>query len=285
MISQIRGKRGDREAAAVLGARALPINAVSCAIRRDNLRRAVEFVEQGRGQQWSLASRPRILKSRVRASAITGRATADSAARECGEFAEQWEVTEIRYLQGVTRFLLPPSYADSQEALCYGPIIILIASKYSCNAIIVPTSQYAQGLHQGDKAHILYEFRTDLKVFLRKIWDEVMISNWMGKCLEDIYICSYTPTLSALIRARQTITMKTSVIPSFPAIGQSQLGAGQSTVLATVDSELELIHKLALLQVKFISLSGDEATQAGALDALQRNTWVHLACNGRKDRK
>ena len=32
-------------------------------------------------------------------------------------------------------------------------------------------------------------------------------------------------------------------------------------------------------------LSGDAATRAGALDALQHNTWVHLACHGKQDRE
>jgi len=51
-----------REAAAAFHyARTLPIDAASCAIRCDNLRHAVELVEQGRGQQWSLASRLKTL--------------------------------------------------------------------------------------------------------------------------------------------------------------------------------------------------------------------------------
>ncbi|KAG1846750.1 CHAT domain-containing protein [Suillus subluteus] len=101
-------------------------------------------------------------------------------------------------------------------------------------------------------------------------------------CLEDIYICSYTPTLSALIRSRQT--MKTRITPSFAVIGQSQPGAGQGAVLPAVDSELELVHKLIPSGVKFTNISGDKATQAlGALDALQQNTWVHLACHENQD--
>ncbi|KAG2031798.1 hypothetical protein BDR03DRAFT_875201, partial [Suillus americanus] len=47
-----------REAAAAFHyARSLPVDAASCAIHCANLRHAVELVEQGRGQQWSLASR------------------------------------------------------------------------------------------------------------------------------------------------------------------------------------------------------------------------------------
>ncbi|KAG0696808.1 CHAT domain-containing protein [Suillus ampliporus] len=102
-------------------------------------------------------------------------------------------------------------------------------------------------------------------------------------CLEELYVCSYTPTLSALIRSQQM--MKTRATLSFIAVGQSQPGAGQGTVLTAVDGELKLVHKFVPPNVKFTTLSGDDATRAGALDALQRNTWVHLACHGKQDRE
>ncbi|KAG2033405.1 hypothetical protein BDR03DRAFT_1094421, partial [Suillus americanus] len=114
-----------REAAtAFRGAQSLPVDAASCAIRRDNLRRAVEFVEQGRGQQWSLASRLRtpledlksaspqlaqkLLGINKRLSHAQGSvgsadpATADRAATKYRRLTKQWEaaVAEIRNLQG-----------------------------------------------------------------------------------------------------------------------------------------------------------------------------------------
>ncbi|KAG1745287.1 hypothetical protein EDB19DRAFT_1906404 [Suillus lakei] len=61
-------------------------------------------------------------------------------------------------------------------------------------------------------------------------------------CLEDLYICSYMPTLSALIRSGRM--MKSCVPPSFVVIGQGQPGAGESKALLAVDSELELVRKL-----------------------------------------
>ncbi|KAG1828284.1 hypothetical protein EV424DRAFT_1536818 [Suillus variegatus] len=75
-------------------------------------------------------------------------------------------------------------------------------------------------------------------------------------CPEDLYICSYMPTLLALIRSRQL--MKKRVLPSFVAIGHGQPGTGKGKALLAVDSELELAHKL-------------------------QNTWVHLACHGKQD--
>ncbi|KAG1721703.1 CHAT domain-containing protein [Suillus lakei] len=348
-------------------ARSLPVDAGSCAMRRHDLQKAVELVEQGRGQQWSVASRLRSPLEDLRStnpnlahkfsklserlsdaqgSAVsTDRAAADRAETQYRRLQEQWgaAVAEIRHVEGFSRFLLPPSYTDLQVAALHGPVIILVASKYSCSAIVVPTS--------GEPHHVRFpritlpdleklkddfatairhtarmrpeEPRKKLRVLLRTVWDEIMLPIvnvlqhdlklrrrsriWLcptaaftsvplhaanpfrmkadrsgpEACLEDIYICSYTPTLSALIRSRQA--MKTCVTPSFAAIGQSQPGAGQGAVLPAVDSELELVHELVPSNVKFTNLSGDGATQAGALDALQQNAWVHLACHGKQD--
>ncbi|KAG1738607.1 CHAT domain-containing protein [Suillus paluster] len=360
-----------REAAAAFhNARSLSVNAASGALRRDNIRKAVELVEQGRGQQWSLASRLRTpvedlelahpklahkfleLSARISnaaqgSAAITDRAAADLAAREYRRLTEQWEtaVNEIRNNQGFARFLLPPLYEDLQAAACQGPVIILIASRYSCDAIIVPKSGEPRhvpfsSLVLADLVKLKDDFarairhasimgpeepRKDLIVLLRKIWEEIMLPVadvlqhdlklrhrsriWLcptaaftsiplhaahpsrtkadrsGRepCLADLYICSYTPTLSALIRSRQT--MKTRATPSFVAIGQGRPGAGQGTELATVDSELELVCKLIPATANPTTLSGDAATRAGALEALQQNTWVHLACHGKQDRE
>ncbi|KAG2131900.1 CHAT domain-containing protein [Suillus cothurnatus] len=359
-----------REAATAFdGAQSLPVDAASCAIRRDHLLRAVELVEQGRGQQWSLASRLRtpvedlesanptlahnyLALSKLLSNAaqnnsatITDKATADRAATEYRRLTEQWAavVAEIRGIRAFSRFLLPPLYGGLQAAARQGPVIILIASEYSCSAIIVSTS--------GDPHHVplpsvtLAELtnlkdrfarairharvmgpkvpRNDLIVLLRTVWDTIMLpivnvlqhglklkflsriwlcptaaftsiplhaahpfkTNADGSkepCLEDLYICSYTPTLSALVRSRQL--MKKRVTPSFVTIGQGKPGAGKGKELLAVDSELELVHKLVPATANRTTISGDAATRAGALEALQQNTWVHLACHGKQDR-
>jgi CHAT domain-containing protein len=50
-----------------------------------------------------------------------------------------------------------------------------------------------------------------------------------------------------------------------------------------VDSEIELVRKLVPATVNRTTISGDAATRAGALQALQENTWVHLACHAKQD--
>ncbi|KAG1763936.1 CHAT domain-containing protein [Suillus occidentalis] len=357
-----------REAATAFGsARSLSVDAASCAIRRDNLRQAAELVEQGRGQQWSLASRlrtpledlnsasPQLAQKFVELSKLLSDAqgsagsadpaAADRVATEYRTLTRQWEaaVAEIRNFRAFSRFLLPPSYEDLQAAARQGPVIILVASQYSCSAIIVPTSG---GPHNvplpsvtlADLINLKNRFtkairrasvlgpkvpRNDLIVLLRTVWDEIMLPIvnvlqhdlklqfhsriWLcpaaaftsiplhaahpfrtnadrskEPCLEDLYICSYTPTLSALVRSRQM--MKKQVTPSFATIGQGKPDAGKGKALLAVDSELELVHKLVPATANRTTISGDAATRAGALKALEENTWVHLACHGKQDR-
>ncbi|KAG1717956.1 CHAT domain-containing protein [Suillus lakei] len=314
-----------REAtAAFRGVRLLPVNAVSCAIRRDDLRQAVELVERGRGQQWSLACRLRIpledlesinpnlahklselskrLSDHMGSVASMERAAADKAVVQYRRLTEQWEavVSEIRNLQGFSRFFLPPSYEDLQAAARHGPVIIFIASKYLCSAIVVLTS--GEPHHKvWDKIMLLIvnllQHGLKLKIHSR-IWlcptaaftfiplhgahpFRIKADRSKEPCLEDLFICSYTPTLSALIRSRQA--MKTCVTPSFVAIGQGQPDARKCRVLLAADSELELVRKLVPATVTCTVVSGDAATRAGALEALQQNTWVHLACHGKRD--
>ncbi|KIK39882.1 hypothetical protein CY34DRAFT_297687 [Suillus luteus UH-Slu-Lm8-n1] len=356
-----------REAAtAFRRAQSIPVDAASCAIRRGNLLRAVELIEQGRGQQWSLVSRLRTpledlestspelarkvseLNKRLAGAqgsvGSTDRAAADRAATEYRGLTRQWEaaVAEIRNLPGFSRFLLPPAYEDLQAAARHGPVIVLIASQYSCGTIIVPTSgdPYHVPLSSialADLNNLKERFtgairnasrmdptkpRNDLIVLLRIVWHEIMLPVvnilenvlklkrrsriWLcptaaftsiplhaanpflikadhskEPCLEDLYVCSYTPTLSALVRSRRS--MKKRVTPSFVAIGQGQPSAGKGKELLAVDSELELVHKLVPATASHTTISGDAATRAGALEALESNTWVHLACHGKQD--
>jgi CHAT domain-containing protein len=79
--------------------------------------------------------------------------------------------------------------------------------------------------------------------------------------------------------------MKKRVHPSFVAIGQGQPRAGKSKELLAVDSEIELVRKLVPETINRTTISGDAATRASALQGLEENTWVHLACHGKQDRE
>ncbi|KAG2123671.1 hypothetical protein BD769DRAFT_1776734 [Suillus cothurnatus] len=189
-----------REAAtAFRNARSLPVDAASCSIRRDNLRYAVELVEQGRGQQWSLASRPRTpledLKltcpelahrlSEINKCLSDTQGSANSADRAAADRA----AIHYRRLQGQR------GAVAAEIPARHGPVIILLASQYLCGAIVVPTSgephhasfprinlTHLEKLKSDFAREIRHasfmrpeETRKELQVLLRTVWDEIML--------------------------------------------------------------------------------------------------------------
>ncbi|KAG2128449.1 CHAT domain-containing protein [Suillus cothurnatus] len=95
--------------------------------------------------------------------------------------------------------------------------------------------------------------------------------------LSDIYISSYTLTLLTLIRARKHVSRDTSP-QHFVAIGGDP---DKGRELECVAPELAIVAEcLEPVVSSFISLEDGDATVQGALDALNHNHWLHLACHG-----
>ena len=105
------------------------------------------------------------------------------------------------------------------------------------------------------------------------------------KNLMDIYVSSYAPSLSALLRARErTGSQKeacgTSSVISFAAVGQGLPGAGTKLgQLPEVEHEI-LIETGMPSDVKFEAVTGDAATIEGAIQAFRDHRWIHVVCHG-----
>ncbi|KAG1908927.1 CHAT domain-containing protein [Suillus fuscotomentosus] len=99
--------------------------------------------------------------------------------------------------------------------------------------------------------------------------------------LSDMYISSYTPTLATLVRARQQVSRDTSS-QHFVAIGQGNPVEGKE--LKCVAPELAVVAQHVTPVISFTSLEDGNATVEGALEALNRNQWLHLACHGMPNR-
>jgi CHAT domain-containing protein len=96
--------------------------------------------------------------------------------------------------------------------------------------------------------------------------------------LSEIYISSYTPTLATLVCARQHVAQYAST-QNFVAIGQGNPDRGKE--LRCVAPELDAIARhLVLIVLSFTLLKDNEAMVQHALDALDHNQWLHLACHG-----
>jgi CHAT domain-containing protein len=88
----------------------------------------------------------------------------------------------------------------------------------------------------------------------------------------DLYICSYTPTLSALIQShRRDSNSHSSDRPSILLVAQPDPS------LPSVEEEIQVIQDL---DTEVTSLISEAATPATVVDGFHRHEFVHFACHG-----
>ncbi|KAG1828028.1 CHAT domain-containing protein [Suillus variegatus] len=318
----------------------LATDAFSCSVRRGELTTAVELVEQGRAVFWTQLARFSTPLDELSRSGDIGTALAEEFKRlsfclrsafdqstedrspQIRQLTMQWDdvIARIRILPDFSCFLLPPLFSDLQKAAEDGPVIIVNASQYGCDALIVRNTgdliHVPLDITQAEVSEFSSDFHTLAEQFgcssdnqlkligiLRKLWNRVVDpivqalreSNvspgsriwWCPtaeftllplhaagpyerkkKNLSDIYISSYTPTLTTLIRARQQVS-RDGTSQYFVAIGQANPVNGRE--LKYVASELAAVAEHVPPTVSFTSLEGAEAT-------------LHLACHGMPNR-
>ena len=332
----------------------LAADALSAGLRYQSPEKAVELLEQGRGVFWSLLTRLRSPLDGVVKRGPVGRRLADQFTRlisairiafdspgpdqhdrVCHLNVELQEVvSNIRELPGLSRFLLPLLFPDLRSAANGGPVVVVNASKYSCDALVVladkdpvhiPLSitqanvrQMSLTLHALTVRAKKEDVTRDLGVILRELWDKVVcpIAEFLRsqvrrqsriwwcptaefsslplhaagpyrKCqqnLDDMFISSYTPTLSALIRARGPgLSHPEAQVKRFVAIGQAE--APKQSKLHSVGIELTNIGQWVNGLATFTRIEGQEACTSRVTDELNKNEWVHLACHGLPDKK
>ena len=312
----------------------IAVDAFSACLRKRAPAHAVELLERGRGVFRSQLTRFHSPLDNVIASGSAGRSLADEFMRLSllirnalnSPGADQHEqlchlnyemqrvVTNIREIPGLTRFLLPSLFPDLQRAASGGPIIVN-ASKYSCDALIM--------FHDRDPVHIPLQITQEdvtkeLAFFLRKLWNQVISPIvhvlqathppqsriWWRPTAEfsvlplhaagpyrkgqqnlpHLYISSYTPTLTALIRARRGDLLNSATEQKrFIAIGQAD-AAGESELLS-VGAELDNIGQRVDGLATFTRIDGEESCTSRVVEELGKHEWVHLACHGLPNRK
>ncbi|KAF9234805.1 CHAT domain-containing protein [Melanogaster broomeanus] len=338
----------------------LAVNAASCALRQGNICHAIELLEQGRALHWTQLARFRttlhefpsydirtaMLASQFHSLSAQLNQPADVLAdNNCSIAAieakvqhyrallEEWHkvVEEIRTLEGFSQFLLPPLFNHLQEAACKGPVIVLIASRFSCDAVIVLHTQspihiqlqttweemfdlvrkHLQNIHNSyGPDHnvfvetmgriwkvvmfpVVHELKKKLKKDSRIWWCPTSLFTALplhtageyqqgGSVLSNLFISSYTPSLSALIKARKGLKMTSNV--KFVAIGQDSTHSDMLLQpLQYVEAELDDIKRLLPTPpVIFTKLTSSESTRQEALQSLQHHQWFHLSCHGKQ---
>ena len=97
------------------------------------------------------------------------------------------------------------------------------------------------------------------------------------KNLPDIYISSYTPSLSSLIRARSDLVGKLTG-PKLFVVGQPN----DHLPHARLPQVREEIRRIQILDPSVNVLLGEQANRETILQCLQQYPWVHFACHGHR---
>lgn len=101
--------------------------------------------------------------------------------------------------------------------------------------------------------------------------------------LPDLFVSSYTPTLGAIIRARQSklaSPARQTSVRKILVVGQSN--TPNERPLPNVVEEIKSIQNIA--QEASI-LQSSEATKEAVLDGMQECNWLHVACHGHHHRR
>ena len=98
-------------------------------------------------------------------------------------------------------------------------------------------------------------------------------SNGRDRYFSDLYIPSYTPSLSALIESRQAGPQ----IPKRPSL---LLVAQPDDMLPGVKGEIKLIQRALQTRVTVTSLVSAKATPSSVLEGLRGSQFAHFACHG-----
>ncbi|KAI0273397.1 CHAT domain-containing protein [Gloeopeniophorella convolvens] len=96
----------------------------------------------------------------------------------------------------------------------------------------------------------------------------------------DVYVCSYTPTLGALIESQKPSTRALNQhVPNVLLVGEDDEDGEH---LQGVGGELEAIGSVG---IRTTSLVSHEATRANVIKGLQRHGLAHFACHGELQEK
>ena len=97
--------------------------------------------------------------------------------------------------------------------------------------------------------------------------------NGREQYFSDLYISSYTPSLSALIESRQASVQ----MPKNPSL---LLVAQPDDLLPGVNGEIKVIRRALHARLTVASLVSGEATPSSVLEGLRGSQFAHFACHG-----
>ncbi|KAF8436256.1 hypothetical protein L210DRAFT_3762345 [Boletus edulis BED1] len=213
-------------------------------------------------------------------------------------------VTNIRKLPSLFHFLLPRSSRISNALPVGGPVIIVNASKYSRNVLVVLpnrdavhtplqiTRESVRNLSKEVNALIVRVTRAnvtrELAAFLRELWDQIIIADVLlatNPPRTHTWWCPTTEFSVLPLHAAGSVSER-RYDPSnsatqgrqFVAIGLAKATGGAEPL--SVDEELDSIGQCVDALATFTRIEGEESCISRVVEELGKNEWVYLACHG-----
>ena len=188
----------------------LAVDAFSACLRNDSPTDAILLLEQGRGLFWNQLTRlcpplddfiafgqvGQMLAEEFTQQTLQIRNALDSPGadqhgRVCNLNVQLHKVVaRIRELPDLSRFLLLPLFSDLQQASRGGPVIIVNASKYGCDAVVVVVDRHPAHISLSITKDGVRELSSklgtltvraksmnvteDFAILLQELWDEVV---------------------------------------------------------------------------------------------------------------
>ncbi|KAG1837334.1 TPR-like protein [Suillus subalutaceus] len=259
----------------------LAVDAASCALRSGDTRgdHAVALMERFRDLSSLLDKSPASHPEGSRSIA------AEAEATRYRRLVEDWNrvVEEIRKVEGFSHFLLPPLFSDLQDAARDGPVIVLIASESSCNAIIVRHHQSPTGIQLPTNFLKLVRLVLALQEGINKEASPKGNQPALTKALRELWNDVVHPVVEIL---GGSIYLFIHAIAYRAAEGpqksRQNLPDGASFMLNGVEPELDLVQSLLPPSptVSFTKIMSVDAMKLRVLYTLRDNTWLHLSCHG-----
>ncbi|KAF8263404.1 CHAT domain-containing protein, partial [Lactarius quietus] len=196
-------------------------------------------------------------------------------------------ISKIQALPGFNSFMTAPSFDNLRSAASFGPVIIINHSYWRSNILILLHNTSPSLAYKLVGKPVIDRLR-QLKVPEQsRIWwcpTSVFCSlplHAMGpipsdggelRYFLDLYICSYTPSLSALIQSRNRNSSSPSLNrPSLLLVAQPDPS------LPTVGGEIQVVQTL---DTEVTSLISEAVTPSAVIDGFHLHQFVHFACHG-----
>ncbi|WP_146174972.1 CHAT domain-containing protein [Umezawaea tangerina] len=319
----------------------LAAEAAGCALNAGEPDLALELLEQGRGVLWSqlLDVRADLTALHAADPGLADRLAEVEAALETGpDLADPWWrrvadqrlrlaqerdelVGRVRSLPGFADFRRPMGAAELRRAAVDGPVVVVTASRWRCDALVVTADRTAvvplAGLDDREAFERSLRYLVALQHFeaTQDATARVTLNQHLLSTLDWLWRVVGTPVLAALGPVERVWWCPTGLLALLPLHAAGEVpdrvvSSYTPTVRALVESRARpTVHNGRMVAVGMAATPGQralpqvaaeldelartfpdalvlrdaEATVDAVRAALRTGTWAHLSCHGRQD--